>query len=47
MLGLVFGLAGAIVVYVVRMVRREERERLAREQPTLSTGETHGTDPGR
>ena len=47
MLGLVFGIVGAIVVYVVRMVRREERERLAREQAVLSTGETHGTNPGR
>jgi hypothetical protein len=47
MLGLVFGIAGAIVVYIVRMIRREERERVAREQPALSTGETHGADPGR
>ena len=31
MLGLVFGIAGAIVVYIARMMRREERERLARE----------------
>jgi hypothetical protein len=47
MLGLVFGIMSAIIFYVVRMIRREERERLAREQPVLSTGETHGTDPGR
>ena len=47
MLGLVFGIAGSIVVYIVRMMRREERERQLREQPTISAGETHGTDPGR
>ena len=47
MLGLVFGIAGTIVVYIVRMMRREERERVAREQPVLSTGETHGANPGR
>ena len=47
MLGLVFSIAGAIVVYIVRMIQREERERLARERPPLSTGETHGTDSGR
>ena len=47
MLGLVFGIAGAIFVYVARMIRREERERVAREAPAALNGETHGTDPGR
>jgi len=47
MLGLVFGIVSAIVVYVVRMMRREERERQARESGAALNGETHGTDPGR
>jgi hypothetical protein len=31
MLGLVFGIAASIVVSLVRRIRREERDRLARE----------------
>jgi hypothetical protein len=38
LLGLVFGIVASFVTYVVRMMRREERERIEREKATQPQG---------